>query len=142
LRLEGADAIELLRYPFSFSDFRIEQSLLAVRGDDLALTRDRAWFVDGHAGLSEVETLSVFQSGPDGRVVVHILFDADALDAAYAALDARYAELNIGEGNVAWRAALQLSDAQARHDWKSVRDVLDPTHVYVDHRQGIRLRLH
>jgi hypothetical protein len=93
LRFEGADALDALRDGFLLDEFRYQRVLLAARGDDLVLTRDLAWFVDGIAGPSEVENLMLVESGPDGRVRSNTTFDVDEVDVAYAALEARFAEL-------------------------------------------------
>jgi len=92
-RFEGDDALDAVRYAFLLDEFRYQRVLLATRGDDLALTRDLAWFVDGNAGPSEVANLTLVESGPDGRVRSHTAFDVDDLDVAYTALEARFAEL-------------------------------------------------
>jgi hypothetical protein len=142
LRLQGEEALNVHRIALAIDDLKEERTLVAMRGEHLALTRLALSFVVGDAGPSELEELSLVECGPDGRIVAAIGFDTDDLDRALEELDARHAELTAGEGNAAWRAALRLSDAQARHDWQSVRDVLDPAFVNVDHRQGMRLHFH
>jgi tetratricopeptide (TPR) repeat protein len=141
LRLEGAAAFDAMREGFEVDDFRYRRELLATRGEHLAVTRDRAWFVVGNAGPSEVENLTLVESGPDGRVRSHTAFNVDDLDTALAALDARHTELGEPTGNRAWRAAAAIADAQSRGDWPAVAELLDPGYVQVDHRRVLGLRL-
>jgi hypothetical protein len=126
---------------FDIDDVRLDRALLATRGDTLALTRDRVWFVDGNAGQSEVEAIGLFECGPSGTVLAHTLFDGDDVAAAYVALDARFAELNADQGNAAWRAVQRLRDAAARRDIQAFSDALHPDFISVDRRSGALLRL-
>jgi len=81
------------RVLYSLDDWTVERSLLATRGDRLALVEERTWFVDGAAGESEILSLSIVECDTSGLVVAIFTFDIDDLDSAYDALDARYVEL-------------------------------------------------
>ncbi len=89
----GDAALDMYRVLYSLDDWSIERSLLATRGDRLALVEERTWFVDGAAGESEVLSLGVVECDANGLVVAITTFDIDDLDRAYDALDARYVEL-------------------------------------------------
>jgi DNA-binding SARP family transcriptional activator/tetratricopeptide (TPR) repeat protein len=93
LRLAGEDALAMNRIMFGLTNFRWEIELLATRGERLAMTRDVVRFVDGATGPSEVETVNVEESGPDGRLVAITMFDPDDRERATAVLEARHEEL-------------------------------------------------
>jgi len=89
----GDAALDMHRVLYSLDDWTVERSLLATRGDRLALVEERTWFVDGAAGESEILSLSIVECDTSGLVVAIFTFDIDDLDSAYDALDARYVEL-------------------------------------------------
>jgi hypothetical protein len=65
-----------------------------ARRDHLVLVRDDVAFVDGLAGRSEIATLTVVECDGVGRIVRITVFDVEDEDLAYAAFDARAAELD------------------------------------------------
>ncbi len=160
LRLEGPAAFDAMRFDLAVDNLRYQRAPVATRGDHLVLTRDVAWFVDGEAGPSEVEVVTLVESGPDGRVRAHTAFDVDDLDTAMDALEARHAELAaavdagaetlraapVAPGgdwaeNEAWRAQLRFRDTSNRRDWAGFLDTVDPALVSADLRPAVRLRL-
>jgi hypothetical protein len=83
---------ESVGYLKTFAELGIERVVwtpIATRGDRLALFRTSSTTSDGF----EVERLVVSAVDGDGRFVSHVLLDCDQLDAAYAELDARFAEV-------------------------------------------------
>jgi len=96
MRISGDDVLEMNRTLFSVANLEWEATLVATRGDRLALVRHAVRFVDGAAGLSEVEAVNVEECGPDGRMVAIAILDPDDLARAYELLDARHAELGAG----------------------------------------------
>jgi hypothetical protein len=141
LRLEGADAV-IASYAVgtALDDVSEECTLIATRGNSLALTRVLVKFTDRHAGPAEVEVIALVECGADGRILSNTAFEPDALQAAYAALESRHAELNEAIGNTAWRAAQKLSGALNRRDWHGVLQLLDQDrYTDVDHRARLRL---
>ena len=141
LRLEGDDALSTYRIMFTIDDCRLDRTLLATRGERLALLRDTASFSDGLAGPSEVVVLAIVECGADGRVLSNVTFDADDVEGAIAELDARYrSETNLFE-NAAWRAALRVRDASNNRDWEHFLDTLDPAFVSDSHRHAVLLHL-
>jgi DNA-binding SARP family transcriptional activator/tetratricopeptide (TPR) repeat protein len=141
LRVEAAEALESNHVGFEIDEIRQQRTLLATRGDHLALISDLTSFSDGQTGLSEVESLTVVESTLDGRVGRHTTFNVNDIEAAYAVLDARAAELAAEAGNTAWRAALRHRDAYNHRSWQEYVEATDPAFVYVDQRNSIHLRL-
>jgi hypothetical protein len=138
LRCEGDDALSHLRDMFELDECSWEQTPITTRGDRLVLLRTRTSFLKGASGPSEVASMTLVECDRDGRILVHTGLDPDDLDGAYAALEARFAEL---EGNAAWAAQQRMMDALNRRDWDGFRDAFEPGFVVTDNRQGIRLRL-
>lgn len=66
---------------------RIDSSTLAIRGDRLALHRTS---VSGDGNDAEVELLTLFEAGADGRITANLHFDAHDYQGAFAELDDRY----------------------------------------------------
>ena len=65
----------------------------SARRDHLVLVRVDVAFVDGLAGRSEIATLTVVECDAS-RIVRITVFDVEDEDLAYAAFDARAAELD------------------------------------------------
>ncbi|MCI0347777.1 MAG: nuclear transport factor 2 family protein, partial [Chloroflexi bacterium] len=74
---------------FGLDEWRRRHVLIATRGDRLVLVRSSVRFRDGASGHAEVETLTIFEVAPDGRIIRDIGFDVDDLEVATAELDAR-----------------------------------------------------
>jgi hypothetical protein len=84
-----------LRFRFEMASSRTTSEVLATPGYRLALWRERFEFADDDVGPSETEGLVVAECDERGDCVELVAFNPDALDAAYAELDRRYA---VGEG--------------------------------------------
>ena len=141
LRLAGDDALLMFRTLIELDDFTWDEELIATRGDRLALRRIRTSFADGHAGPSEVVSLSLFECSANGLLTAQTVFDADDLATAYATLVARHAELVAeASGNAASRAAASFCDAVNRRDWDGLVALLAPTIDHMFHEQ--RLHTH
>jgi DNA-binding SARP family transcriptional activator len=129
VHLEGDDTLVNLRFLFTLDQFTWEGSLLATRGELLALAREQVTFVDGDTGPAEFEGITMVECTPEGLLASNIGFDIDQLDAAYAALDARYVEL--GGPNLR-----PFSDAFNRRDWQRFSEFFAPDYTYLDSRVG------
>jgi DNA-binding SARP family transcriptional activator/ketosteroid isomerase-like protein len=148
LREEGDDAFGTYEMMVGLDEFRFERTPIAMRGDGLVLIHSRVWWVVGEAGPSDIETVSVVECDADGLIVSDTGFDPDDIDAAYALLEARHAEL-IGNDtetpeatpveNAAWMAALRVRDALHRRDWDGFVALLDPDVECVDHNGQLHL---
>ena len=65
-------------------------TVIAVRGERLALSRVRYSGHNQELGAFVAEMLIVFEMNADGGFAAAIAFDLDDLDAAFEELDARY----------------------------------------------------
>ena len=81
------------RVLFALDHKHLERTLVAIRGDRLALTRNTVTFEDGEAGPAEVNYLSLLQTDLHGRVTHEIAFEVDDAAIAENELDARAATL-------------------------------------------------
>ncbi len=133
LELDRGGYVEFIRQLGDMGSVRFEGEMLATRGDRLALGRARVEVAGGDVGPSEVEFLDVVETDERGEPVARIRFDPDALDAAYAELDARYAA---GEGarHAAFAASRRWDRAFAARDWDALAAVCAPDVVRTDHR--------
>src|SRR5262249_8242171 len=108
----------------------ITTSVIATRGERLALTR--IWLSDRDQlqWQSGVEMLNIAEIDTDGRIAAHILFDANNFDAAFAELDARYLA---GEAAAHARTWSVIAEAHARFNRHEL-PATTPDPVYIDHR--------
>ncbi|HXK25279.1 MAG TPA: nuclear transport factor 2 family protein [Myxococcota bacterium] len=114
------------------SSSRLVVEHLATRGERLSLSRSR-WLVSGDSvGPSEIEWLDLIEVDDQQRVALQVSFDPEDLDAAYAELDARFADA-AGER----RASLTRAFTQAfrERDWDALTALLAPELVVADHRR-------
>ncbi len=122
LRLD-LDRERFLEFTRSLGDMgstRIEYTVLATRGDRLALMRHRLRAAGGEVGPSEMELLNLIETNSHGDAVTMARWDLDENDAAYAELDARY---DAGEATVHERASRWLRGfrrALAGRDWDAL----------------------
>jgi hypothetical protein len=108
----------------------ITSTVIATRGGRLALSRARMSGRDQRPDAFHTETLLVVEINVDNRIVAHVAFDVDDIDAAFEELDNRY---------LAGQAA-----AEHPHTWSVIagtyaafnRQGLVPDWVSVDHRRG------
>jgi class 3 adenylate cyclase/GNAT superfamily N-acetyltransferase/ketosteroid isomerase-like protein len=93
---------------FEMGSSRLTQQVLATRGERLALIRVGWQGTDHSIGQSEIDWLLVVEVDDRGELAAQTVFDADALDAAYAELDARYdvAEATPYAPALSWRRRL------------------------------------
>lgn len=68
----------------------LASTVIAVRGQHLALSRFRTSGRDQRPEAFHTEILAVIETEPEGRIEACVMFDRDDLDAAFAELDARY----------------------------------------------------
>jgi hypothetical protein len=128
LRLDRDDLLESFRILFTVDDFTFARTLLATRGDRLALIRTRVALVDGEAGPSEVANLSISELGPDGLIASEVVLDPDDLDAAYDTLDDRWVAL---DGPPLGPVIKRAFDAR---DWDTFASVFTPDFTIADYR--------
>ncbi len=129
LRFEGDEALDVFRVMQALDQFTWEGTLLATRGDHLALSIDRVSFLDGAAGPAEVENIALVECTPQGLIVSHTAFNPEDLDVAYDALDTRYVEL----GGIDLRPYRDVFNSQ---DWGRFTAFLAEDAVIDDRRLG------
>jgi hypothetical protein len=109
--------------------------VLATRGERLALLHWRVvGRVEDAAGPAEVEYIGVVEVDATGRAVLNVLFDADALDAAYDELDERFAAGEASRFPEVTAAMRAFRQAFADRDWPALAAQLAPDMVVNDHR--------
>ena len=132
--LHGRDAaIESFRAAAEFGVPDAKASILATRGERLALTRVRYSLSDEEPDAFHVELLQIVEIDGDERVTGLVTLDIDDLDGAIAELDARYVAGEAARTHDTWSV---IADAYA-----SVNSRALPTTtadwVIVDHRRAI-----
>jgi tetratricopeptide (TPR) repeat protein/ketosteroid isomerase-like protein len=136
LELDRDQHVESLRFLLSFPDCHVVAETLATRGRRLALFRQVGRFSGRDAGPSELEHLLIIEVDGEGEhLTALVFFDLDALDAAHAELDARYAA---GEGAPHVRALTawqRFAGAWAARDWDAFAATLAPDFRIEDHRK-------
>ena len=110
----GRDAaIEDMRVIVDLGVEDISTSVIATRGDHLALLRTR--YIDhGQEALNEV--LGLIETVADDRIAAQISFDADDFDVAVAELDARYLAGDAADHPQIWSVLTRANDALNRRD--------------------------
>jgi tetratricopeptide (TPR) repeat protein len=134
LELDRQQALDSQRVAFEMRSSRMTREVLGTRGDRLALARARIEVADGDVGPSERELLAITEVDERGQRVLDILFDPDALAAAYAELDERYAQGEAAPFARAWDKSQRFMRALAARDWDNLTDLLSPEFVIEDHR--------
>ena len=110
----------------------VTSTVIAIRGERLALTRISAPNRDLQQGDFGVEMLGVAELDTDDRLAAHVLFDVDDIDAAFEELDARYLAGEAGAYSQTWTTMTQVQTMYNRHE-------IPPTTkdwVNTDHRRG------
>lgn len=104
-------------------------TVIATRGERLALIRIRSFNPDLRQGEFVVEMLGIAETDPDGRIAAHVFFDVDDVDAAFVELDKRYLAGESEECAHTWSVIARECAAFDHHelfaaDW-----------ITMDHRQ-------
>ncbi|HJR24196.1 MAG TPA: nuclear transport factor 2 family protein [Acidimicrobiales bacterium] len=137
---DGNHMLEAYRTLFEVDEWELRRTLVATRGDHLALLRTHTLLRDGETGPAEVETLALNEVAPDGRILRQVLFEPDDLDAAMAELDRRWAELQAEPPapvpNRAWEVERSAMDAFDRRDWDGFVEHYEPTWEFDERRPG------
>jgi hypothetical protein len=132
-RMQYSEETALAPYQIvmELDEFHVDGTLLAARGERLALTLVVTSFRDGSAGPAEYRGYALYETVEER--MVRISFGMDDLDAAHALLDARFAELERPAGNSAWGAAQRYTEAMNRRDWDALVAELHPDFEVFDH---------
>ncbi|OBK24095.1 hypothetical protein A5634_04280 [Mycobacterium asiaticum] len=118
-------------------------TVLAVRGERLALARIGLGNVDVSPGAPYDEVLLLFGTDEDGRIATQIAFDAEDVEAAIAELDARQARFEREARqqarrpeNTATRICQRIETYFVGGDWDAVEETL-AEHVVQDDRRKV-----
>ncbi|MFZ1162232.1 nuclear transport factor 2 family protein, partial [Mycobacterium sp.] len=109
---------------------KIESTALATRGASLALTRIRVWNRGMKPEEVGIEVLNIVEIDSGERIVAHVEYDVDEIDAAFEELDARYLAGEAAEHAHAWSVIAQTYAMFNQH----VLPAMDL--VTIDHRRG------
>jgi hypothetical protein len=108
----------------------VTSTVIAIRGERLALTRISAPNRDLQQGDFGVEMLGIAELDADNRLTAHVLFDPEDIDAAFAELDARYL---VGEAAPYARTWSVMTRTCAAFNQGKL-PATTPDSVFVDHR--------
>ena len=111
-------------------------TVIATRGERLALSRVRFSGRDQRPEAFHAEVLSIVEIDADERIVARVAFDPDDIDAAFAELDARYLAGEAAAHAHTWSVIAQAYAALNRHELPPTT----PDWVNVDHRRGDSVR--
>jgi hypothetical protein len=108
-------------------------TVIATRGERLALTRVRSSNRSLQSGEISAEVLSLVEIDADNRILARVGFDLDDTDAAFEELNARYLAGEAAGHADMWSLIAQGYAAMNRYEVPTTT----PEWVTVDHRKGI-----
>jgi hypothetical protein len=130
----GRDAdIANLRAMADLGVKNIASTLIATRGDRLALSRVRMSGRDHRPDAFRTEALAIAEIDADNRIAARVVFDLDDSDAAFEELDARYLAGEAAAQSQTWSVITGIYAAFNRHELSATT----PDWVNTDHRRGI-----
>ncbi len=131
--IHGRDAeIASVRVQADLGVTHAAPTVIAVRGERLALSRVRYSGGNQESEAFVAEMLIVFEINEDGRFAAAVAFDLDDFDAALAELDARYLAGEAAPHSHTWSVLTDAFAAINRHELPE----LTPDWVNIDHRRG------
>ncbi len=110
-------------------------TVIATRGERLALTHVSSWNRDPKHGDFGVEVLNVVEIDTGERITAHVWFDLTDIDAAFAELDAHYLAAEAAPHAHTWSLVEELYSAFNRRKLPATA----PDIVRVDHRQVVKI---
>jgi class 3 adenylate cyclase len=108
-------------------------TVIAIRGQRLALVRIRLSGRDQRPDAFHTEMLGITEINADNRMAARVLFDPDDIDAAFDELDARYLAGEAAAHSHTWSLIARVFAAINRRELPE----LTPDWVNIDHRRGI-----
>ncbi|MED5811129.1 BTAD domain-containing putative transcriptional regulator [Mycolicibacterium sp. 050232] len=109
--------------------------VIAIRGARLVLSRVRYSGGDGQQETFHVDALDLVEVDADEHLAVHVAFDPDDTDSAFAELDARYLAGEAADCAHAWSLTMAACAALNRHELPSTTaDFVD-----IDHRRAVSI---
>ena len=122
---------------------RLNQVVIAVRGERLALARMTLGTLDMSPGAPQDEFLMLYGIDEEGRIALQIWFDLEDMDAALAELDAVHAQFEEERlqarrlENAASRLYERFKVCYAARDWSTVSEMLADDVLSEDRRHPI-----
>ncbi|WP_442387489.1 BTAD domain-containing putative transcriptional regulator [Mycobacterium sp.] len=111
----------------------LTSTVIATRGERLALARIRLSGRDQRPEAFHTDLLNIVEIDTDSRFAARILFDLDDIDAAFEELDARYLAGEAAAHSRTWSVITGIYAAFNRHELSPTT----PDWVNTDHRRGI-----
>ncbi|GAB1813763.1 hypothetical protein MUNTM_28020 [Mycobacterium sp. MUNTM1] len=108
----------------------VSLTVIATRGNRLALIRIRSFNPETRRGEFVVEMLGIVETDSDGRISAHVFFDVDDVDAAYEELETRYLGGEAAAHAHTWSVVSGVPARFNRHELPTTAS--NP--VYIDHR--------
>ena len=106
----------------------LESTVMAIRGERLALMRIGLSDRDEEPEAFSTEALAIGEIDADERLVASVTFDLDEIDAAFAELDARYIAGEAAAYALTWSVIARINAAFNR------RELPEADWVTIDHR--------
>ena len=119
------------RSPMSGST-NITSTVIATRGERIALSRVRFAGSDQRPDAFDTEVLGIVEIDADDRIAARVAFDPDNIDAAFEELDARYLAGEAAAHSHTWSVITQAYAALNRRELAATT----PDWVNIDHRRG------
>ncbi|MDQ1494556.1 MAG: hypothetical protein QOG69_1039, partial [Actinomycetota bacterium] len=111
----------------------VTSAVIAIRGERLALSRNRFRGRDQRPEAFHSETVCIIEIDANERIVARLSFDLEDIDAAFDELDARYLAGEAAPYRDAWSVVVQARASLVRHELPPTT----PDWVNLDHRRGI-----
>ena len=128
---QGRDAtIESMRASAAFGLSTVTSSVIATRGERLALSRDCFSIRDEQSEEVIAEVLGIVEIDAHERIVTRFAFELDDFDAAIAELDARYLAGEAAPYAKTWSVIAGIQAAVNRRELPATT----PNPGYIDHR--------
>lgn len=129
----GRDAaLEDARAVIDLNARNIATTVIATRGERLALRRSRYAVGSDRTEAFHVDLLDIISLDTDGRIAALITFDTDDFDAAVAELDARYLAGEAAPHSRTWSAFMRGYAAANRQELRG----MSSDWVNIDHRRA------
>ena len=126
-------AIEDLRASVDAGFANATVTVIATRGERLALTRFHVSEREQRPQAFQVEVLHVFEIDSEGQTATVVVFDLDDIDAAFAELDARYLAGEAAAYAHTWSVITEAHAAFNRHEIFTMA----PDLTSIDHRRVV-----
>ncbi|WP_374025479.1 BTAD domain-containing putative transcriptional regulator [Mycobacterium sp. HNNTM2301] len=114
---------------------RLVSTVLAIRGQRLALTRIWSSAQGCEPGEVSADMVGVVEVDGDNRMIAHCIFDADDFEAAVAELEARYIAGEAATHAHVWSLVTQGHAQFNRHEVPPMM----PDVVYIDRRRSVTI---